>query len=106
MSRRGRCRCGLMLTFRRTAQGYKMRCPSCGAVVRLRVQKKRRMPPGDGAPAATDLPPGGFDVELVPVALPTPPPAEPPRRKRWTAALLAGAVLMGVVGGAVWWFLR
>src|SRR5262245_64493345 len=31
MARRGQCRCGLVLTFHRTAHGYKMRCPSCVA---------------------------------------------------------------------------
>src|SRR5438105_2963231 len=38
MSRRGKCRCGTILKFRRGPTGYKMRCPACGAVVRLRVE--------------------------------------------------------------------
>lgn len=35
MARRGRCRCGKILTFRRSSEGYKRRCSRCGAVVRL-----------------------------------------------------------------------
>jgi hypothetical protein len=38
MARRGRCRCGEILVFRRGPQGYKTRCPSCQAVVRLRAE--------------------------------------------------------------------
>src|SRR4051794_27711795 len=37
MTRRGKCRCGAVLHFRKTAQGYKTRCPACSAVVRLRA---------------------------------------------------------------------
>jgi hypothetical protein len=40
MARRGRCRCGEILTFRRGPNGYKERCPKCKAVVRLRTGKK------------------------------------------------------------------
>ena len=29
MARRGYCRCGTLLRFKRTALGYKTRCPSC-----------------------------------------------------------------------------
>ena len=36
MPRRGLCRCGNVLQFTAGAHGYKMRCPSCGSVVRLR----------------------------------------------------------------------
>jgi hypothetical protein len=36
MARRGRCRCGFILKFHRGENGYKTRCPECGAVVRLR----------------------------------------------------------------------
>ena len=38
MAKRGRCRCGRCLTFKKTAMGYKTRCPSCHAVVRLRSE--------------------------------------------------------------------
>jgi len=37
MSRRGRCRCGWILQFESGPDGYKMRCPQCHSVVRLRV---------------------------------------------------------------------
>ena len=36
MARRGRSRCGSILKFHRGENGYKTRCPECGAVVRLR----------------------------------------------------------------------
>jgi hypothetical protein len=42
MARRGRCRCGAILKFHRGPEGYKTRCPECGAVVRLRVEAQRR----------------------------------------------------------------
>jgi uncharacterized protein with PIN domain len=35
MPRRGRCRCGSVLSFEKGPNGYKTRCPSCGSVVRL-----------------------------------------------------------------------
>jgi len=34
MARRGRCRCGFILRFEKGDDGYKTRCPECGAVVR------------------------------------------------------------------------
>ena len=48
MPRRGKCRCGKILVFERTAQGYKVRCPACRAVVRLRSEEA---PPPPPAPA-------------------------------------------------------
>lgn len=39
MTRRGRCRCGKVLVFAWTSQGYKTRCASCLAVVRLRLDE-------------------------------------------------------------------
>jgi hypothetical protein len=92
----------LVLTFHRTAEGYKMRCPSCGAVVRLRVGKKR--PPADDKTAALPLPPGEFDVELVPPEeLPAPaPPAGARRRRLWPAVV--GAAAAGGAAAAAWWF--
>ena len=36
MGHRGRCHCGTILTFKRGPDGFKMRCPRCHAVVRLR----------------------------------------------------------------------
>jgi DNA-directed RNA polymerase subunit M/transcription elongation factor TFIIS len=41
MARRGRCRCGVVLSFRKGPEGYKMRCPSCGSVVRLTTAAAR-----------------------------------------------------------------
>ena len=43
MARRGRCRCGFILCFQKGAEGYKTRCPECGAVVRLRSSRKNRL---------------------------------------------------------------
>jgi hypothetical protein len=39
MARRGKCRCGKILTFHRGPEGYKMRCPGCSSVVRLRIRR-------------------------------------------------------------------
>ncbi len=113
MARRGQCRCGLILTFQRTAQGYKMRCPSCGAVVRLRVHKKRRRPrpdktvlhPSSGtAPAADD----DIDVELVSLSELAGAAPPPPRGKGWLLVTGGGAALLVVliVLGVVWWSLH
>ena len=44
MSRRGRCQCGTILIFERTAHGYKVRCSVCQAVVRLRSDDAARSP--------------------------------------------------------------
>ena len=52
MPRRGKCRCGTVLTFERTAQGYKVRCPNCQAVVRLRAEAAAPLPPPVPAPIA------------------------------------------------------
>gem|GEM_PF-4460214 len=43
MSRRGRCRCGFVLKFHRGENGYKTRCPECGAMVRLRRRGKTKV---------------------------------------------------------------
>jgi hypothetical protein len=49
MTRRGRCQCGTILQFHPGPQGYKMRCPRCGSVVRLRVDDEptRIRPPSE-----------------------------------------------------------
>ncbi len=98
MARRGQCRCGLVLTFHRTSHGYKIRCPSCGAVVRLRVGEKRRKRPRPDV-----------NVELVPLSELSAETRAAPQRSRllWVVALVAAVValmLLGVVAGAVWWF--
>jgi hypothetical protein len=108
MARRGQCRCGLVLTFHRTAGGYKMRCPSCGAVVRLRVKDKERRPtPGAtvAQPPAGDLPPDEIDVELVSLEELGAGPSRPPRRgKSWLIVVGGGIVFLVVAGGVLWWF--
>jgi hypothetical protein len=50
MARRGRCRCGFVITFHRGTNGYKARCPACGSVVRLRLRS------GRGRSRASDTP--------------------------------------------------
>jgi hypothetical protein len=98
----------LILTFHRTDQGYKMRCPSCGSVVRLRVRKKRRKLAGAKtelmAPSPDLAPPGPdeFNVELVPLSEA---PA-PPRHTGWVIAIVvAGVALFAGAAGLAWWLL-
>jgi hypothetical protein len=111
MARRGQCRCGLILTFHRTARGYKARCPGCGSVVRLRVKgKKRRRPRADNTviqPSADDLPPPDeIDVELVSLSeLARASPRAPRQRgKLWLLVAGGGVALVAAAGGLVWWF--
>jgi hypothetical protein len=64
MVRRGRCRCGEILTFRKGPRGFKTRCPSCGAIVRLRLDdapKPIRPPPLPRRKTAEPF----IDVEIV-----------------------------------------
>jgi hypothetical protein len=109
MARRGQCRCGLILTFHRTARGYKTRCPSCGSVVRLRVKsEKRRRPRPDGAatqPLANNPPPDEIDVELVSLSQ-LAHTASSPRRGKWWLIVAGGgaALLLAAAGGLLWWF--
>ncbi len=69
MSRRGRCKCGAILKFTRGPRGYKMRCPACGSIVRLRLPapRKRRVRRTPRQPACASLPA---------VSVPTPVPAQ------------------------------
>ena len=54
MARRGRCRCGKVLKFRQSADGYKRRCSRCGAVVRLVVDPSAVLKaPADPVPSWT-----------------------------------------------------
>ena len=55
MPRRGRCRCGNILVFHRGPQGYKMRCPQCLAVVRLRLGPPAKSMPPKSRPPAEDF---------------------------------------------------
>ncbi|MFO0877804.1 MAG: hypothetical protein U0840_10660 [Gemmataceae bacterium] len=97
MAKRGQCRCGHILIFELTSQGYKTRCPVCRSIVRLRgdapaqpvalSEPRPRTPQPALAPA---LPaPTDFHAEEIPVLeevptleeLPEPPPRarpEPP----------------------------
>jgi hypothetical protein len=77
-----------------------MRCPSCGAVVRLRVPGQQPPP----LPAADEI-----DVELVPVPVSdeTNPPELPQARRSWLwLIVLAGVIVLGIAGGSIWWFLH
>jgi hypothetical protein len=60
--RRGRCRCGKILHFHMTPRGYKMRCPRCLAIVRLRVDK----PPPPAPPPAPPPPASRPDSSTLP----------------------------------------
>jgi len=102
----------LVLTFHRSAQGYKMRCPSCGAVVRLRVSKPRRKAPPEettilSPPPAEDAPlPDDIDVELVPMPEEPDEPRARPWRGRWILAAVAGFALLATGAGVAWWLLH
>ncbi len=91
-----------MLLFPRGPTGYKTRCPSCGAVVRLRTDPAGGTPPPLPSPEPSNdgTPPDDvLVVELVPLA-----PAPRPRRRRWLLlylALLLLAAAAGVVVGAL-----
>jgi hypothetical protein len=60
MSRRGRCRCGNLLVFHRSPEGYKMRCPQCLAVVRLCLDAAGKSKPPRKRPKALD-----FDINSI-----------------------------------------
>ncbi len=73
MVRQGRCRCGMVLTFQHGMSGFKMRCPQCGAVVRLRTEPPHPYPSpiegergrGEG-PDTEPREPGSDTIELEP----------------------------------------
>jgi hypothetical protein len=124
MGHRGRCRCGNILDFARGPDGYKMRCPACGSVVRLRAEdaKRRRRRrsdvlalkrpiPDDTIPlpdSSPPVPPEQYNyealdpgelpvVEMVPLSeLPGYRP--PSRLGRW---VLLTTTLVAVIGGVV-----
>jgi hypothetical protein len=126
MARRGKCRCGAILRFHKTEQGYKTRCPECQAVVRLRVDsptkpKKPRSHAAHTVPAPETLP-----ADFTSPTLENPPPATdfsifelemrenkapaaqvemevfreptPPQRSSLIWFLLAGAALLVIAG--------
>ncbi len=118
MEKRGRCRCGTVLVFRPTPQGYKTRCPACHAVVRLREEGAGRPAPPQGArgrfaPHAADATPPDLSVlqthestaphaEAEIPAYRDPPPA--PRLVRlgwWVIPLAVVAVLLLLIVAAL-----
>jgi hypothetical protein len=93
MTQRGKCRCGTILQFAKTSQGYKTRCPQCQAIVRLREdtlvrngrpnersEGSEERPGGTpvGPPPLPMVPDMSFNAELVPgLTLGDEPPASP-----------------------------
>src|SRR5262245_19884358 len=99
MARRGRCRCGCLLTFQREREGYKTRCPQCQAVVRL--GKRGRTPRKHAATVSAAEPP---TIELEP----WPPP---PAADGWLRSLLwlwlgVACVLVRGLAVLLWWSWR
>jgi hypothetical protein len=105
MEKRGRCRCGTVLVFQRTPQGYKTRCTVCQAVVRIRE--------GPPAPPAADTTPPVFSVletheSSAPRAEAEMPayreperPAWPSRLGWWLIPLAVAAVVVALVVAAL-----
>jgi hypothetical protein len=62
MARRGRCQCGHILQFQHGPDGFKVRCPHCGSVVRLRSRGRRKKAT---SPSAPRLPAYGSETPLV-----------------------------------------
>lgn len=82
-----------------------MRCPSCGAVVRLHMRTRRGKPErARPVPAEPEPPPGRFDVDLLPGPES---PARPSRKNLLVAvmAAVAGALLLAGAAGLAWWLL-
>jgi hypothetical protein len=128
MGKRGQCRCGTILRFELTARGYKMRCPVCQSVVRLRADppSKPRRPRRSSAtiPAAVPAAPPPLPTDCEADELPDlsaldhyetdAPPAmaemeayqgDPPRRRAkgglnpWALAVILAMVL--AAGGVI-----
>jgi hypothetical protein len=79
MQRSGQCKCGVLLTFDEGADGFKGRCPKCGAVVRLRVPNDPKEPAQATPPPTRKKarPPRPSDPRLSVVSLREPGPAVP-----------------------------
>lgn len=122
MTRRGKCRCGTILRFRKTSQGYKTRCPGCSAVVRLRsdepgAARPKKSPVLTGPPPLPPVPPSppplpAEQTDFATEGLPQDPLyeviiSEPERPASWLTwmlfVLLALAVAGGVGAVAMWW---
>src|SRR5262249_10791328 len=97
----GRCRCGAVLRFRPGPSGYKMRCPKCGAGVRLRVDS---LPTTEYTPVADEEPvaakASGPVVEMDPDAAPR---EDPPPKRRWLWWAGPLAVVLGLAVAALVW---
>jgi hypothetical protein len=97
----GRCRCGAVLHFQPGPFGYKMRCPQCGAGVRLRLDT---MATTEYTPAPGEPPLPGKEVvgvvEMEPVA-----DASRPRRTALWVWLAAGGLVLGLaLAAGIWWW--
>lgn len=77
MEKRGQCRCGTLLTFDLTPQGYKTRCHVCNSVVRLRADTPTPAPATVAAKRPPEPPPlVPAPAPKVPRPVPTPDPLE------------------------------
>lgn len=103
MARRGRCRCGEVLKFKRGPQGYKTRCPNCGAIVRLEKPGPSRAPAVPPPIPAAGAPPQPVVVELKPYAAP-PAPSLRDVGLGWLALAVGGGLALVLAGlaGLVW----
>jgi hypothetical protein len=109
MARRGRCHCGHILQFQRGPEGFKVRCPQCGSVVRLQAV---------APPAASEMPPVidssetfpalSAEMNTVPIVNVELVPLRPAPAKFWTPLqlllLLAAALVALIVGALICWF--
>jgi hypothetical protein len=106
MARYGRCHCGHILQFHRGSEGFKVRCPRCGSVVRLQSPERRSKAASRSSPHAPgDSPPGGIELEPLEMIELVPLSAAP--GKFWTGRtvvllLLAGAGAL-FVGASICW---
>ena len=100
MARRGQCHCGAVLRFERGPEGYKMRCPHCGSIVRLRRESRRskkQQPAAAMTGSAADTASPLAFVEMVAVPGMRPKPSAPLWR-RWPMILLVLLGLAAAVG--------
>ncbi len=116
MALRARCRCGTTLTVKKTDEGYKQKCPECGAMVRVskpappptvsKPSPTSASPPQASGPpetsASTSPPPTvskDVEIELVPIEE-TSGSLKDLLNLRWVAiAAGIGVILIGV---AIW----
>jgi hypothetical protein len=99
MEKRGRCRCGSVLVFRPTSQGYKTRCPACHAVVRLREEgaAKPALPADATPPDLSVLQTHESSAPRAEAEIPAyydPTPTPRPRRLGWWVIPVAVVALL------------